>query len=314
MARSQNNDSFRVPNSIIQGLTTNTTAELNKLGAFATLVLLGLLTQVSPKSPQKEVRMRLSTILEIVEVSRKVAHEVERAWTPASGEIRKRRYPCRRFSPRHLQMVHEALLALYNQSVLIRRRDTQSQRQRDERQVHLLDMFGYWYQRDGKSLDVDDLPPGSQKVNVGTDERPLWRIGQQTEDADRFDSPSGIVFRLNSELADELAGKKGTLQFTLLARKAFNLFKKYSKNPSMIRLILLVLRQTNKDFSRDLTMALEGLGFDGSHPSRAAESLTRALGELRQLRLVVDFTVDSANNNLTVSRNMEWHREDAASE
>jgi hypothetical protein len=46
---------FRVPNSIIQGLTTTTAAGLNRLTVFQMVTLLGLLTRVSPKQPTKEV-------------------------------------------------------------------------------------------------------------------------------------------------------------------------------------------------------------------------------------------------------------------
>src|SRR5262249_36565153 len=117
--------SFRVPNSIIQGLTTgsaaglNTPAGLNRPTAVPTGTPPGLLTQVPPRSPDREVRTNVSTILEIIEVSRQVAHAVEREWSTGAGEVRRRRYTSRRYSPKHLRMVHEALLVLHNHSVLI---------------------------------------------------------------------------------------------------------------------------------------------------------------------------------------------------
>jgi len=88
--------------------------------------------------------------------------------------------------------------------VVVRRRDGKGQRL-DDRQVHLLDMFGYSYRSDGRELDLDDLPEDRQKVNVGTQDRPVYRIRRQTDDGDPYDHPSGIVFRLNTELAQELA-------------------------------------------------------------------------------------------------------------
>jgi hypothetical protein len=307
-------DSFRVPNSIIQGLTTSTPAELNRLSAFQMVVLLGLLTRVSPKSPHKEVTMRLSEILEIVEVSKQVAHAVNREWETGEGETTKRRYQCQRFSPRYLQQVHEALLALFDTSVVVQRLDRNRRHRFDERHTHLLDMFGYTYQRDGKVLDLDDpgnLPAGAKKVNVGSEERPVWRLHLQAENGGRYDRPCGIVFRLSTELVDELVGKQGTMGFTIMARKVFKLFKQYMRNPAVIRLIILILRQTGQDFSRGLRQLLDSLGFDPTHPVRAIDHLEQALTELQQLQVIAGFTVDSASDKLGVVRNTNWHREEA---
>ena len=274
------------------------------------VTLLGLMTKIAPRAPEKEVKMTLSEILEVLEVSRQVAHVVDREWTTDEGETRRNRYQCQRFSPKHLQQVHDSLLALHNTSVLIQRWDKDRRHRLDDRHVHLLDMFGYTYQRDGKVLDLDDLPAGAEKVNVGSEERPVWRLRLQTENGGRYDHPSGIVFRLNTELANELTNRRGTLGFTIMARKAFKLFKQYLRNPTVIRLIILILRQTSPDFSRGLRQMLDGLGFDPTHPVRAEEHLKQALMELQQLQVVTDFTVDSAGDKLGVVRNTDWHRQE----
>ena len=300
-------DSFRVPNSITQGLTTSTAAGLNRLSAFHTVVLLGLLTKVAPKAPKSEAKMTLSRILEIIEVGKQVAHAVAREWETENG-VTEHKYHYRRFNPKYLPRVHDALLTLYNTSVRVQRWN--KKKQRTNQYVHILDAFGYVYEDGGKTLDLDDLPPDREKTNVGTDERPLWRVWRQTENGERFDRPTGIVFRLNTELADELSKKRGTLGFTIIARKVFALFRQFMKRPAMIRLIMLVLRQTGPDFHRNLQQLIVDLGFDASHPARAVEDLRRALAELQQLRLVTNFTVDTGNDKLTVDRNADWHRED----
>lgn len=302
--------SFRVPNSIVQGLTTSTACELNRLGAFQMVTLLGLLTKVAPKAPEREVRMGVSEILEVIEVSKQVAHVVNREWETESGETRRQRYQGLRFSPKHMQQVHKALLDLYDTSVLIRRWDKSGQHRLDDRQVHVLDMFGYSYRRDGKELDLDDLPVGHLKVNVGTQDRPVYRIRRQTENGDRYDHPSGIVFRLNTELAQELAKARGTVGFTILARRVFTLFKRYMRTPAMIRLIILILRQTGSEFTRGLRQVLDDLGFDVSHPARAVQDLEEALAELQRVQLVVNFTLDAAQDTFVVERNTNWHREE----
>jgi hypothetical protein len=90
------------------------------------------------------------------------------------------------------------------------------------------------------------------------------------------------------------------------------LFKRYMRTPALIRLIILVLRQTGPDFTRNLRQVLDDLGFDVSHPARAVQDLETALAELRRAQLVVTFTVDTASDTLTVERNVNWHREEVA--
>ena len=70
--------SFRVPNSIVQGLTTSTDADLNRLTSFEMVTLLGLMTKVPANRPAGEVRTTVSEILRIIEVGRQVEHSVER--------------------------------------------------------------------------------------------------------------------------------------------------------------------------------------------------------------------------------------------
>jgi hypothetical protein len=307
--RTRGEGSFRVPNSIIQDLTWNRYSDLNGLTAFQTVTLLGLLARVSPKAPASEVEMRLSEILEIIEVGKQVSQDVDRRWQNEDGSKQRRRYRCRRFSPWHMQQVHEALLSLFNASVFIQRCDKKKGRRREDRQVHLLDMFGYCYAQDGKVIDLDDLPPGRQKVNVGSAERPLIRLRRETARGCQFDRPRGVTFRLNTELAKELANEYGSIGFTLIARKAFSVLKRYMTRPAGIRLILLILRQTATEFRRSLRDAIESLGFDSTHPARGADQLEQVLTELKQLRLVMGFNMDIGADALTVTRNPDWYRE-----
>jgi hypothetical protein len=309
----QTADSFRVPNSIVQGLTTHTSSDLNRLSAFQMVTLLGLLSKVSPRAPEKEVGAKLSEILEVIEVGRQVAHTVERTWTNQDDKTQQKQYHCRRYNPYHLRRVNETLLALFETTAVVRRRDEKTNR-RFERQVHVLDSFGYCYRQDGKFLDFDDLPAGSERYNVGSESRPVWRVRQQNEDGDFSDRPCGVVFRINKELADELAGRRGTLNYTIFARKLFSLLRRYMMRPAIIRLIILVLRQTGGEFSRKIEPVIDELGFDATHPSRAIEQLREALHDLQQLRLVNHFEVDIDNGKLTIERNKDWYQEDMPEE
>jgi hypothetical protein len=299
-----------VPNSVIQGLTTTTPAELNRLPAFTMTALLGLFTLVDPKHPAQEVRARPSDILEIVEVGKSVAHAVDREWVTAAGEPRRKRYRARRYSPRSLQMVHAALLALHDQTVVVQRWDPRRGVKLDDRVVHLLDMYGYSYEEGGTAVDVDDLPPGRVKVNVGSPERPVWRVRRRTPQGERFERPSGILFRLNTELANELVAARGSIAFTIIARRVFGLLRRFRKEPAAIRLILLVLRQTAATFRRPLAKLRTDLGWDPEHQARAHGQLEEVLTTLRALGVVRSFVLDQERSLVEVTRNQDWEKEE----
>jgi len=290
--------SFLAPNSIMQGLVTTTEASLNKLDSFDMVTLLGLLALVDPQRPEAEACAKVSDILGVIEVGKAVAHAVDREWTTEAGEQRSKTYTARRFSPRHREMIDTTLRRLHDQKVVIRRQHAKTKR-KEYRTVHLLDMYGYQYREDGRPLDVDDLPPGQKRVNVGSEERPVWKLPCKR--------PTGILFRFNKELARELAGAKGTIRFTIVARKIFPVLREFVKSPNRIRLLLLIVRQTSPTFKRRLRQAVGDLGWDLSHATRAMSEVSTTLERFKSLGIVVDFTVDEPGDRLEVTVNKQWH-------
>jgi hypothetical protein len=301
--------SFRVPNSLIQGLTTSSASGLNELPAFSITTLLGLLTLVDQDHPDREVRAKPSDILEIIEVGKNVAHVVDRTWKNEGGKIVHKRYPGRRYNPRYLAQVHEALLRLYNQSVVIQRHDPKRKIKLDDRSVHILDMFGYSYEQNGQPLDIDTLPADKVRVNVGTSERPVWRIKRRTDEGDQDERPTEILFRLNAELAKEVLGDKNTIRFTVIARRVFGVLRTLHRDRGAIRLLLLILRQTAQEFTRQLNKAMEGLGWGHDHPGRSLEHLRDTLDRLQAMRIINEYEIMPEEDRLRVVRNSEWHLE-----
>lgn len=297
---------IRVPNSIVQGLTTSTAADLNRLTSFEMVTLLGLLTKVPANCPDGEVHTTVSEILRIVEVSRQVQHAVEREWDTCDGRQTRRRYQARRYSPAHITKVNDALQALFDRSVVIVRKEAGGGR--SERLAHILDSFGYIYECDGKPLDLDDLPRSREKVNVGSDDRPVWRVRRRGPDGCAFDRAHGVVFRLNAELASELLRKPNTIGFTLIAGRVFGLLRRYIRRPAILRLIVLLLRQTSDQFTRPLREAVDNLGFDATHSERAVFGLREALTSLSRDGLVRDFDIDEDKNRLTVHLLRNWYK------
>lgn len=300
--------SFRVPNSIVQGLTTASTTGLNRLTSIQMVTLFGLMAHVSSRNPLNEVRVKVSDILEIIRVSRNVTHAVDRTWTTQSGKVRHRRYESVRYSPKHLTQVHDALLTLHNTSVAIHHFDRVTGRKVKDQIVHILDSFGYCYEFEGQNLDVDDLPPDRERVNIATDERPVWRVRFKAANGDRYERPTGITFRINRELAQEILKRKGTIQFTLFALRVFELFRQFTASPAAIRLLVLVLRQTQEEFIRLLTPMLDDLGFDATHPDRAVTQLGTLLGRLREVEVVTSFAIDRGHDRVKIAVNRAWYR------
>ncbi len=297
-----------MPNSLVQGLTTSTAAELNRLPPRAMITLLGLLSLVDPRRPGREVRARPAALLDILDVGRTVAHAVTREWQTADGSRRSEEYACRRHSPAALERIRSALVELHDRTVVVQ--SPAGRGERAVRAVHVLDSFGFVYRDGGREVDVDDLPPGCRRVNVGSDKRPLWRLRRQSPRGEREVRTTGIVFRLNAELAAELSGGPHTIGFTVLARRAFPLLRRFRQDAAAVRLVLLVLRQTGATFTRRLGELLEDLGLEPGHPARGLGRLEKLLERLVELSLIRHYEVDPLADRLHVERNPDWYREE----
>jgi hypothetical protein len=280
---------------------------MNGLTAFSTTVLLGLFALVDPKRADHEVRTKITAILEILEIGRSVAHAVDRVWTPKDGETRRKRYQGRRFNPAQCQRVHEVLLQLHKQQVVLQRRNPRRGVRREDRFVHLLDSFGYEYRRDGSMLDVDNLPRGQSRTNVGTPERPVWKVHRTEGGREVPERPTGVLFRLNHELAEELMGNPGTIHFTLMARRIFGVLRAIQHNPVHIRLLLMILRQRDHEFHRSIRRLIGDLGCDPTHPNRAWKALETALETMKKLGVVASYTIDPASGMLAITKCMVWN-------
>lgn len=323
-------DGFRVPNSVIQGLTSGSgdATGFNKMTAFEMVTLLGLMTLLDPKKPYAEVATTPSKLMAITAMSRQVSHFVDRTWTQSNGRRQHRRYESRRFNPKELKVVNNALLSLYNKSLSVRTRVPSKHKRGSQvvnRIVHVLDMFGYRYKINQQGVDVDDLPPGFERLNVGIGERPVWRVRRAAagtfaridkpaaragvSDGSKgggFERPVGVVFRLNKELAAELTHANGTIGYTIMARRVFALLRQHMRNAAMIRLIILVLRQTGEEFSRNLIPITQDLGYDTTHQTRAVQQLRKNLDTLQASGVIRRFVVDVPGDRMRVGLNRGW--------
>jgi hypothetical protein len=296
---------FRVPNSIVQGLTTSTSSNLNRLSAREMTVLLGLFSLVNQNHPEHEVRTTVADVAEIIEVSRAIGQTIDREWNNKDGSSQSRSYSRNRRSPRCLQDIDAALRSLYERSVLVTRRGSGD----DEfERVHgrILDSFGYVYAQGGRPLDIYDLPAGFEKIDVGGEKKSIYKV--RRSDGSGYLRPTAILFRIGAELIDEMNGEDGTIKFTLLARRMFSVLKSFSRNPPAIRVAILILRQTSGVLHRPLEKTMADLGWDLRHPKRAFPGLQAALEELRKAGLVASYHIDRQGDHLVAEKGTSWHR------
>lgn len=299
--------SFRVPNSIVQGITTSTDTQLNRMTAVETVTLMALLSFVASDTPGKEVRVKRADVLAAVELYKACSNTFTRLWGKNTGETRRKRYRIARYSPAQTTAMQDALPVLAGLKVIIIRKE-KGQKSRRLYEEPLFREFGYRYEIDGKALNVHILPSGYERENVGTTERPLWIVYIQTPNGRQRLPSKAIYFKLNEKLADEVQGLKGSVKYTLFDRKVFALFRSISKDPKALRLLILILRQTNESFTRVLSQLLKDLGYDMSHKNRSIQTLRDTLYQLAQIGVVKRFQIDQETDRLFIDHNKDWYQ------
>jgi hypothetical protein len=270
--------------------------------------LLGLLAFVDPKRPGKEVRTTVAEILDVLEVSRSVAHAVDREWErKKDGKVQRERYASRRFNPSYRSQIDIALLDLFQQSVMVRRHG-KKRGETEDRTVHVLETFGYCYHLAGQELDVHALPKDYTRVNVASPDRPVFRLRHRQGETEVDARPVAVMFRFSRELAEELDNVKGTISFTLLARSIFALFRHYHRDAPRLRLLLLILRQRDPKFYRHIQRLIEDLGWDTTHPTRAVEMFRNALAELQVQEIISEYVIDTDHDAVEITPNRNWYQ------
>ncbi len=306
MKSQSSSPSFRIPNSIVQGLTTSTETQLNRLTSVETVTLMALVSFVASDTPGKEVNVKFAEILAAMELYKACSITFTRHWEKNTGESRRKRYSSVRYSPAQTKPVQNALLFLAGLEVIIKRKE-KGQKQWSKFRVPIFREFGYHYEIDGEVLNVHHLPPGYARENIGSDNRPLWVVYIQTP-AGRERLPSkSIYFRLNEKLADEMQGLKGSVKFTLFDRMVFALLRRLSRDPKAIRLLILILRQTDASFTRVLSLMLNDLGYDMSHKNRSIQILRDTLYQMVQVQVVNHFKIDPETDRLFIDHNKDWY-------
>ena len=298
---------FKMPNTLVQGLTDNGAhPALAGLSGTDLVTLVGCLSLVDPKKPGACVDIRFADLLDILQFDKGCSHKLYSRGVTSFGE--RILYPARRFSPKLVERVKASIEQLFQVKCVSFRHDGKTLK---EEHTHVFDSYGYVYEQENSVLDLDALPPGLEKVNTcDTCTRPIYKLRDRS--SGKLKPPSYFFFRLNSSLVEELEGKRKTIQSTKLSVKIFSLLGRLGRERTTIRTLLLILRQTRKDgmFVRcDLRNTLGALGFDNSHFSGSCASLDKLLSKLIEEKVVVTFDIDTKTNRLEVKHNKDWYKE-----
>ena len=302
---------FKMPNTLVQGLTDNGAhPALAGLSGTDLVTLVGCLSLVDPKNPGASVNIRFADLLDILQFNKRCSHKVySHAVTPSSGRAE---YLTSRFSPKDVKRIKDSIEQLFQVRFVSFRQDAKTLK---EEHTHIFDSYGYVYKRENSVFDLDldslSLPPGLEKINTcDTCPRPIYKLRDRLSREVR--PPTYFSFRLNNSLVEELKGNRKTKGSTKLSVKIFSLLARLGRERTTVKTLLLILRQVREDGAfarRDLKSILNNLGFDSSHFSRSCTGLRTLLSRLVTERVVVTFNIDTENNRLEITQNKNWYKE-----
>lgn len=287
-----------MPNSIIQTLTAVEKDGLDDLSGLGVVVLLGMFAKVRQSAPGETVFVSFSEILEMI-------GELKSCSQTVSNGVRK--YTNERFSPKMFSNVKKIIDSIFN----IRYCKTETRNGKStESWLPVFSEYGFEYSGTDGPLDLEHLPEDLSKVNVCEDCcKPVYKL--QRKKSGRFLSPERFFFRMESGLVAELLARKNTISFTAISRKIFSLLKRLGRTKTLVRLVLLILRQRKAEFSRKLEKLFSHLGFDTSHKSRSLDGLSHMLDQLKSERFVSDFQING--DRLCIQWNQKFFMEEGQS-
>jgi hypothetical protein len=280
------------------------------------LVALGLLGLVDPNEPGKEVTTKATKIIEIIEDARNIEHRYLDEWHRVDGAQVKKGRATKVFRPKLYGEVGAALVRLFTTAFqintvrcerLTRGKESSISRRKSQTFVHFLDSFRFIYVDHGEELDLDLVSPGELENISPVEDRPVYKLrgGQR---------PSFISFRLNTELADELAGKGR--RYTTFLGAIFGVLKKLANDPAAARTALWVISQRKKEITRSRAWVLTRLiaGAKNRTAQEGQRRLEEVLKKLKGLEVVVNvmekpYAVKSRGKGtyIVITKAEHWH-------
>ena len=126
---------------------------------------------------------------------------------------------------------------------------------------------------------------------------PIWKL----KDGPR---PSGIEYRLASDLVRGLTGDDPNIGATTLPFKIFSFRRDFQKSAASTNLLFWVCRQLAPTMSRTLEGLAAELNLDPDRPARAYEAIDQGFELLKRTGVVNDFKVE--DQAVTFHKNQSW--------
>lgn len=302
-----------VPNALVRQLADTSKKSFWHRCGQRHVVALGLLSLVDLKAPGAEVITNVTTVLEIVQLARSIRKDFTNKWKRKDGTVMANTTTAMVFPPTSFNAVHEAMVALHDtplqiETVTFQRTNRKSKATKRVVKLwaHFLDSFRYVYEEDGRELDID-LEPSIVRRSINADAgRPVYQLTDRRR-------PRAIGFRINTELAREVAG--GGRRYTIFAKDVFAILRELHHDPGAMRFALWVISQRDRDIKRSRPRLFDDLLQTGQHLT-VQERETRlevVLTRLRALGVIESYheqayakTSHGKGNYLVIRKAAKW--------
>ena len=303
-------DTFKIDNLVTQNIPalfgTRTPQlyllpDMEPLGPFDLWAMLGCFSLLDPKKPTKSVRVTLTDFLEILDFVRTISNALGHYPTFASGDY---------------AMVKESLHRLFTvEAVFTGERKLKTGRPgrppKEIVEIHARVLASYAYVYPPDVIPPDQLPE-SKRRNVNKAKTLKNEDGPAV--FERVDlRPEAIELRMSEELLRGLTGTEPNIGATIAPGRIFKLRRQIGNRPTVVKVLLWVIRQTAGTPKIRLERLLKALGLDRDkrNRSRTEETVTNAFDFLKGLGVVEDWKIEPHKRTgepmIVVTKAADWH-------
>ena len=275
--------------------------DMEPLGPFDLWAMLGCFSLLDAKQPTKSVRVTLTDFLEILDFVRTISNALGHYPTFASGD-----YSMVKESLHRLFTV-EAIFNLY--SPVKTGRPGRPTKQLVEIHARVLASYAYIYPPD--VIPPDQLPE-SKRRNVNKAKTLKNEDGPAV--FERVDiRPEAIELRISEELLRGLTGTEPNIGATIVPVGIFKLRRQIGNRPTVVKVLLWVIRQTagTPKIRLERLLATLGLDRDKRNRSRTEETVKNAFVFLQELGVIDGWKIElhkkTGEPMVVVTKAADWH-------
>lgn len=274
------------------------------LPPFAEWVVYGLYALLDPMNPTAPIRTTPTELLEVLELARDVSAALGDKETYSSDQYR---------------LINESLDLLFTTEIYQsgywknyippgegkKKTKKDGKRYPIEFRGHILSSYTYIYPPE---VTPAEYLPEDEVENVSQSKHSNLKILKR-KDGRR---PIGIELQLDPRLVAGLTGQGQNIGATTIPFKIFEIRKAFPKNQTLKRLLLYVLRQTNKTMTnQDLDKLAKRLELDTRRVSKTRSDLERAFEILKTNGVIFNFEVNTEDTSGKVkysfTKSPDWY-------